>query len=304
MPVVLIVDDSAIDRRLIAGLAGHGNNWQLDLASDGVQALARMATQLPDIVLTDLQMPGLNGLELVSSVRRKFPQVPVVLMTAQGSEEIAIQALRAGAASYVPKVALTTLLVPTVRRILSQAEEDRSHLELMNHLQSREEHFRIGHELNHVLTMSRYLQQQIGESWGLEKSERLRMGTAFEEALLNALYHGNLELPSSLKDEDFERFYSAAAERKQQQPYQDRMIDIRFSLNPALMAVSIRDQGPGFDPAILPDPRDLEFLDRPHGRGVMLMRSFMDEVRYNSTGNEVTLQKSRFASLRNASPEA
>ena len=51
-------------------------------------------------------------------------------------------------------------------------------------------------------------------------------------------------------------------------------------------------------------PHVLLIARRAQVRGVMLMRSFMDEVRYNSTGNEVTLQKSRFASLRNASPEA
>jgi anti-sigma regulatory factor (Ser/Thr protein kinase) len=53
----------------------------------------------------------------------------------------------------------------------------------------------------------------------------------------------------------------------------------------------IRDEGPGFDIASLPDPTSPECLELPHGRGLMLMRTFMNEVSYNATGNEVRLVK-------------
>ena len=53
----------------------------------------------------------------------------------------------------------------------------------------------------------------------------------------------------------------------------------------------IRDEGPGFDPASIPNPTDPEYLERPSGRGMLLMRSFMDELTYNDTGNEVTMVK-------------
>jgi anti-sigma regulatory factor (Ser/Thr protein kinase) len=54
---------------------------------------------------------------------------------------------------------------------------------------------------------------------------------------------------------------------------------------------TIRDEGPGFNPAALPDTTDVTSLDQPRGRGVMLMRTFMDEVRYNPSGNSVTMMK-------------
>jgi anti-sigma regulatory factor (Ser/Thr protein kinase) len=66
-------------------------------------------------------------------------------------------------------------------------------------------------------------------------------------------------------------------------------------LTPARAAFVVHDQGPGFDVARLPDPTDPMFLERPSGRGVLLMRTFMDEVRYNATGNRVTLVKCRAA---------
>ena len=54
---------------------------------------------------------------------------------------------------------------------------------------------------------------------------------------------------------------------------------------------TIRDEGPGFDVRALPDPTDPEYLERPHGRGLFLMRTFMSEVAYNDRGNEVRMVK-------------
>lgn len=294
MTTVLIVDDSPIDRRLAAGLLGHAGDLRIETAADGGQALIMVMEEPPDLIVTDLQMAEINGLELVAAIRRRFSQIPVVLMTSQGSEEIAIEALRVGAASYVPKRILSTELLPTVRRVLSQAVEDRSQADLMNRLQSRYDEFVLGNELEQLVAMSRYLQQQIGAAWRLDKSECLRLGTATEEALLNAYYHGNLEIASVLKDEDYARFYELAEIRREAEPYRHRQIRVEFKLTPAQASISIRDSGPGFDPATLPDPSQTENLDRPYGRGVMLMRSFMDDVQFNDTGNEVTLIKRRF----------
>src|SRR6516225_7826949 len=99
---VLVVDDAAIDRRMTGAIIEQNLGWRVTYAEDGAVALAAMERETPRVVLTDLRMPGMDGLELVAAVCRRYPFVPVVLMTAFGNEEIAIQALREGAASYVP----------------------------------------------------------------------------------------------------------------------------------------------------------------------------------------------------------
>src|SRR5205807_10656253 len=96
---VLVVDDSTVDRHLAAGLIHKMEGWKASFAGNGVEALAAMAEHMPDIVLTDMLMPEMDGLELVQTIRIKYPRVPVILMTAHGSEDVAIQALRKGAAS-------------------------------------------------------------------------------------------------------------------------------------------------------------------------------------------------------------
>jgi CheY-like chemotaxis protein len=295
VPNVLVVDDSSVDRRLAAGLIERLDGWHARTVCDGGEALAVVVEEPIDIVLTDMQMPTFDGFELVKELRRQFPQIAVVLMTAQGSEEIAVRALQAGAASYVPKRTLATELLPTLRRVMSAASDEQSQQTLLNRLESRVESYALESELSLLMSMSRYLQQTLGQAWSLDKTERMRMGTAIEEALLNALYHGNLEVGSELKQEDYSQFHALADQRMVQSPYRDRKVFVRLELSLTMAKVVVRDEGPGFDPHTLPDPSDAENLDRPCGRGVMLMRSFMSEVHYNEAGNEVTLVKRRFA---------
>jgi CheY-like chemotaxis protein len=293
MATVLVVDDSPIDRQLVGGLLRQETDWSVEFADDGADALTHIRSAPPDLVVTDMQMPGLNGLELVAAIRKSFSQVPVILMTGKGSEEIAVEALHAGAASYVPKRSLSTMLVETSRRVLSAFQEDRHRSELFKRSNQRFESFEIENDVNLLLSLSRHLQQMLGDVWSIDRTDRLRSGTAFEEALLNALYHGNLEVSSDLKEVDHTAFYRLVDERKKSSPWKERRIHVSVRLTPAEVEVVIRDEGPGFDPSKLPDPTDPENLDRPCGRGVMLMRAFMDDVRYNAQGNEVTLSRRR-----------
>ena len=81
-------------------------------------------------------MPEMNGLELVEAVRARYPRIPVVLVTAQGSEAIAVQALEHGAASYVPKSQLHHDLCDTLESVLAAAGDRRTQQSLMQRMRS------------------------------------------------------------------------------------------------------------------------------------------------------------------------
>lgn len=124
-------------------------------------------------------------------------------------------------------------------------------------------------------------------------TERCRVAVAMslQEALANALFHGNLEVSSKLRDGDGRAFYQLAKERRRRKPYRDRQIEVtaRFGLRRGEFVV--RDDGPGFDRSKLPDQRTADHLDKPSGRGVVMMRWLMDEVTFNPKGNEVRMTK-------------
>src|ERR1700688_4812396 len=125
MPSVLVVDDSPMDLHLAAGLLRKSPDYTVFEAVDGKDALAQIELHLPDVVVTDMMMPNMNGLELVSAVKEQYPLIPIILMTSLGSEEVAVQALQNGAASYVPKRVLASELLEIVDRVLSTAHESR-----------------------------------------------------------------------------------------------------------------------------------------------------------------------------------
>ncbi|HVW01818.1 MAG TPA: response regulator [Planctomycetaceae bacterium] len=291
MARVLVVDDAAVDRRLAGGLLEKCPGIEVMYACNGKEALSELELHVPDLVVTDLQMPEMNGLELVEAIRRDFRLIPVVLMTAQGSEEIAVRALQLGAASYVPKRSLARDLVQTVEQVLSVSGETRSFARLMNRRASAVEMFTLENDLSLVLSLTNYLKQSVSQSRLCEEADLLRVGIALEEALLNAYYHGNLEVSSELREIDHDAYHDLARERSQQSPYRDRRIHIKTQMSRGEAVFVIRDEGQGFNPNELPDPTDPANIDRPCGRGLLLMRTFMDEVRFNPAGNEVTLVK-------------
>jgi CheY-like chemotaxis protein len=292
MHTVLVVDDSAVDRRLAGGLLEREFGCAVRYAEDGRAALRALAEGLPDLVLTDLQMPILNGLELVSAVKAEYPLVPVILMTARGSEEIAARALRGGAVSYVPKRRLAEDLGPTVGQVLAGVVEDRARSRLMHSLEACEESFVLHNDPTLIRTLVRHLQEVLRCLPLGDETERLRVGVALEEALENACYHGNLEIAAVPGAESRRAFAERVRRRLAEAPYAGRRIHVRAMVTRQEAVFVVRDEGPGFD-ATAAASAGLPDGDGAAGRGIVLMRSVMDEVSYNATGNEVTLVKRR-----------
>lgn len=293
MTSILVVDDSAVDRRLAGGLLEKNSDTTIYYAVDGTDALDQVELHIPDIVLTDMQMPNMDGLELVKKIRTKYPLIPVVLMTAQGSEEIAVKALQKGAVSYVPKRKLAQDLLEIIGRVTAASRQDRSNTRLLHKIAASDTSFVIENDLALISSLVNHLQQNIIRIGVCGQSERIQVGIALEEALVNAYYHGNLEVSDELRQSDYKAYYSLAKQRVLESPYCDRRIHVRVSLTPEKAVFVVRDDGPGFDPGTIPNPTDAANLEKPGGRGVVLMQTFADEVTYNEKGNEVTLVKYR-----------
>jgi len=291
VPAILVVDDSEVDRRLVGGLLERLPGCAVAYAADGKAALAQFEVAIPDLVLTDLQMPEMDGLELVAAIKLDYPLTPVILMTAQGSEEIAAEALRRGAASYVPKKKLGEDLIETVERVLMAAREDRAHSRLMHHLTDCDSRFVVGNNLVLIRALVSYLQQILRCMPLGDETERLRVGIAVEEALKNAYYHGSLEVGTGVGWPQRKAIEQIANERLLEEPYRNRRIHVHAKISRAAAQFVIRDEGPGFDASQLPDAADPGSHGKSSGRGIILMRTIMDEVRFNPDGNEVTLVK-------------
>jgi len=118
---------------------------------------------------------------------------------------------------------------------------------------------------------------RIGQ-YNYDDADQFAIRLAVEEALINAIKHGNGSDPT-------------------------KKIHIEYRVTPEEFFIKIEDEGPGFDPNAVPDPTDPEFLERPSGRGLMLMRYYMSEVSFNERGNCVIMVKRRSDSREGAEEE-
>jgi CheY-like chemotaxis protein/anti-sigma regulatory factor (Ser/Thr protein kinase) len=293
MTKILVVDDLRADRDLISALLTKDRAWEVHAVENGVEAFSYLDHALPDAIVTDLAMPEMDGFELVATVKQRYPYLPVVLVTAKGSEEVAIRALKEGAASYVPKRLMPGNLSETVANVLELATKKRGEARLKGCLRRHERRleFVVENDRDMLAPLVNFLQDNMLELGVCDESESLQVGMALDEALVNALYHGNLEVSSRLKEDDDRAYYQLAKERAAESPYRDRRIYVTADLSTQEARFVMRDEGPGFDPKDLPDPTDPENLLKLSGRGILLMRTFMDDVQFNERGNQVTMVK-------------
>ncbi|MFG0261315.1 MAG: response regulator [Novipirellula sp. JB048] len=290
---ILVVDDSATQLVQIRMLL-ESSDYEVSVACDGVEALASVKQRLPDLVLTDLQMPNMDGLELVREITLQQLPVPVILTTAAGSELIAAQALHAGAASYVPKSALATILLPTVRRVLELQESAQTNQLLASCLDQTEMTWSLVNDQSLVPDLIGRVESILNELADYDPGQHMQIAMALDEAIVNAMVHGNLEVASELKCvEDGKPYLEQIQERLMEPLYRDRRV--RFSMRADRHGVTftIRDEGPGFNLSDVPDPTDPSNLDKEGGRGLLLINTFMDEVKHNEKGNEITMVKLR-----------
>jgi DNA-binding NtrC family response regulator len=133
---ILVVDDEASARTALAELL-RTEGYAIETAADGFKALARLEDFAADLVLTDLNMPGIDGVELLRKVKETHPGLPVVLMTAFGGVETAVAAMREGAADYLTKPLNTDELVIVLARTIETAKLRREASELRGQLKER-----------------------------------------------------------------------------------------------------------------------------------------------------------------------
>ncbi len=293
MAKVLVVDDSPVDRRLASGLLSDLPEVFVESVESGRAALESMQREVPDLALVDILMPEMSGVELVEEIRKQFPQVATVLMTSRGNEDAAIQALLKGAASYVPKRELAKELARTIHGVLQSTKRVRSRHRLMSCLSETSCKFSLENDCQLIAPLVGHIQELLSHVCFGDETDRMQVGVALDEALANAVYHGNLEISSEIREKSGKEFHEVVEQRRREPPYCDRRVLVEASISLNRAHFSITDEGQGFDPHTLPDPTDAANLENITGRGILLMRTFMDSVTYGPEGKSVTMVKHR-----------
>jgi|YNPNPStandDraft_1061719.scaffolds.fasta_scaffold01887_8 class 3 adenylate cyclase/DNA-binding response OmpR family regulator len=179
---ILIVDDSDLLRGLVVEALSSRPDFRLSQASDGAAGLELALTDPPDLILLDMEMPRLNGLQVLDGLRDHQADIPVILMTGHGSETIAVEVFRKGVRDYLIKPFTTDDLLASVDRALTETRLRREKETLTRNLALANEQltrrveeldtlYRVGKSVTMLLPMEQMLERILDAAFHISGAE-------------------------------------------------------------------------------------------------------------------------------------
>ncbi|MGK5094891.1 response regulator [Deltaproteobacteria bacterium TL4] len=279
MQILLIDDDLNFLDELKERLTKYG--YIVQIAGDGETAwdLFSKAPTEYDVIISDIKMPVLGGVELLKRLRYYEYDVPVIIMTGHGDLNISIEALKHGAYNFLLKPFSLKDLRKTLSKLVAQQIPKKQLYEFYEGLKE-ELTITINTNTDSIPTLAQHLESHYQIPCKMFNINVHNITLCLHEALNNAVIHGNLEVPSTLKEQSFETFMNKVKEREAKQEYAHRLIKITFRMENLRMIFEVQDQGHGFEFEKLPSHENPDSL-LLSGRGLLLIRASMDEVSWD-----------------------
>jgi CheY-like chemotaxis protein len=293
LPTLLIVGEPGRLNVAREALIELELGWEVIFATSASEAKAIPAVRSVDVILVDLSNPQVEGVELVDQLHTALPDTPIVLMSAPFAVSVALEAVRKGAVNHFPRDLLDTEPTAVLETLRAAARDHRRRMQATTRLDHQAFEFTLRNDPAEVPAVVARLAAGAIEVGLCDRPTSRRLGVALEEAVQNAVIHGNLEVSSALRQTDDTNYIRRIEERRGQSPYAERRVRLTARLTRTEGTFVVKDEGPGFDVTSVPDPTDPENLFRIGGRGILLMRSFMTAVQFSDQGTRVTLIKRR-----------
>jgi DNA-binding response OmpR family regulator len=290
MKKILIIDDEKQVRDVL-DIALSEEGYESLQAQSGEQGIDLFKTSEPDIVITDVMMPGIDGLEVTKRMREQRDDIDVVVMSGFGTEELVVNALRAGASNYIKKPIVFDELFKILDDIIFK-RENRKRYEISRDIVEREHKILvIGNDVSKV--WGAVNQVLFNAQTSVEHTSLEGMCIGLYELLINAIEHGNLGITFQDKSDALQNntYPELLQNRMQQADNEDKVVRIESEYSPTSLSIIIMDQGNGFDLDTLPDMKDAASVLLDHGRGILLANLFYDSVDYEEPGNCVRISK-------------
>lgn len=297
MPRILVLDDVAVDRALLCGLLASIPNADVVEFESADMALRYLEQSGSDLVVTDLEMPGMDGLDFTNAIRRIRRNLPVIVTTGQGDEDACEAALRAGAADFVPKSRLGQWLVPVATYLLELAHSDRANPNLLQHIVTAKFSFTLGNSLEMIPTVADFVRHMIGGLWDCDEAEQVRDAMILELAMTYAVLYSNLELD----DDDFEgqspwtirAGNSIALGRLELDPYRRRNLYLNAEVSLTEARITLRSDGRRLLPADATQPATWCDQCGTLSRTLLMLNMLLDETSFQESENELVLVRHR-----------
>jgi len=287
---ILIVEDDFGSREFLFNLIKL-EGYDVRQAVNGEDGLEVYHEYHPNLIICDIQMPKMDGLEMLNRLREEKEDVIFIITTAFGSEDYAIDALRLGANNYLKKPIDRKSLIGLIKkyqaiiesRLLAQKAEGRVVEKALK--------IEFDTHFEHIPAIVGQLLSEI--SLKFNDSDKTNIELGLDELIANSIEHGNLEI--SFEDKvialDSNTMSELYAKKMQIPEIANRKILVDFMQKPDYCEWIITDQGKGFDWKSIPDPTQGAQLMELNGRGIFITNFLFDELEYMGKGNQVRIRK-------------
>lgn len=288
MKKILIIDDENLVRSVI-NIALTNKGYKVYEADNGKTGIQMFIDIDPDIVITDVNMPEMSGIEVTKNIKENKVDADVVIMTGYGTEELIIEALRVGASNYINKPVDFKELFNILDSIILKRENRRLFDVLKDVVVFEKKSLVLDNDITKVWGTVNQILFNLSPSIERKKIEELKLG--LYEILVNSIEHGNLGITYDEKKEALENnTYNKLVTRKLKEANeQKKVVNIQTVYNGEELVVEIIDQGKGFNLKELPPLSDPDTLLAVHGRGILLASLYFDKLEYKEPGNVVTI---------------
>jgi DNA-binding response OmpR family regulator len=294
---ILVVDDEEIIRDVIASKIQKSLGYDVIQAGNGVEALKAVEEMMPDLIITDIKMPVMSGIELLGEIRRRRISSPVLILTGYGTMEDAISAIRLGAKSFIKKPFDINQVISLIENIFAVHQETADVHEIVPFIRSQSFTIRIPNNYIYLSKVINYIFATVRDCWEMDASQLNDVKVALYEATLNAFEHGNLQVDKASKERCLVLGHSVyrkyLLERMGAEANRSKSITVFAGIDTIRLEVSVLDEGPGFDHSSVNQDLDPDSFMRMYGRGLFLINSVMDDVSYNDRGNMLRFLKYR-----------
>ena len=287
---ILFVDDEENIRELFQEY--FKSDYELVLSDNGQDALQIAQTQTFDLIISDISLPKLNGVQFIKKLRFEGNVTPFIVITGDSDIQLAIDVFRLGAVDFF----LKPFRMEALRLRIQKYENTDPDLSVLyrNHevrFHDCEQNIEIYPRIKNINKYVSMIIEQIQPNPKVKVDDLLSIKVVLYELLANAIEHGSAGI--SYKDkqkilesnDDYFEVVDGLCKKL------DKRIWIHYKISNESICLKITDQGTGFNLNEIPSPIDDPNVNLVNGRGIFLVRMNIDSLTYNEVGNEVTIVK-------------
>jgi len=290
---ILVVEDNVSLGETLAEILSYAG-YDVDYATNGAKALKQISRIAYDLIISDISMPGISGLELLERINTNENPIPFIVITGFVKSEFAIQAVRLGASDFISKPIDFNVFLHSVSKQLAKHRKTNEIKYLSKYIESSVFEFRFTPEQFIEGNLTPVIANlPVEKIFNIPNSVFNEILLCVEEMLSNAFLHGVFKIPGRIREEEYQSYMNFLQETIRNKEIAEKKVYLTIFINMSgkKIEITVRDEGDGFDHSkfLQDDTSIIEF--KGSGKGIKLLKILCDNIFFADEGRILKIEK-------------